>query len=183
MTIDEESLMLPRFIAFLAVSVVIVIVSWPSFRQPRSHGFFRFFVFETALLLVLLNVGYWFADPFTFLHVVSWISLIVSAYLVIHSLLLLRTRGKPEGSFEATTQLVTSGVYRYLRHPMYASLLYLGFGAFLKHISLTSTSMMLALAAFLFATAKVEERENMDRFGPEYKAYCRKTRMFVPFIW
>jgi len=35
---------------------------------------------------------------------------------------------------------------------------------------------------FTVATAKVEERENLKKFGAEYQTYRSKTKMFVPFI-
>ena len=53
----------------------------------------------------------------------------------------LRTRGKPNKeerpdaqlmAFERTTKLVTSGIYKYIRHPLYSSLLLLAWGAFFK---------------------------------------------------
>ncbi len=37
-------------------------------------------------------------------------------------------------------------------------------------------------SAFLIATAKVEEKENVLKFGDQYVAYMKKTKMFVPFL-
>jgi len=34
----------------------------------------------------------------------------------------------------------------------------------------------------LAATAAVEERENLARFGVTYAAYMKRTRRFVPFV-
>lgn len=46
-------------------------------------------------------------------------------------------------------------------------------------------SVVLALGAsgFLIAAAVAEERENLQRFGPDYAAYLKRTRRFVPVLW
>jgi len=53
-----------RLIIFGVVSAGSLFLSWGSLRDFRSHGFFRFFAFESILGLFLLNVTYWFRDPF-----------------------------------------------------------------------------------------------------------------------
>jgi protein-S-isoprenylcysteine O-methyltransferase Ste14 len=42
--------------------------------------------------------------------------------------------------------------------------------------------LAVTLSVFLTATAKVEEVENLWKFGDGYAAYMKKTRMFVPFL-
>ncbi|MGB9072376.1 MAG: isoprenylcysteine carboxylmethyltransferase family protein [Terriglobales bacterium] len=91
-------------------------------------------------------------------------------------------RREEEIGIEATTTLVTVGAYRYIRHPLYASLLCLGWGAFFKHVTLFGFLLVVTLSAFLTATAKVEEAENLRKFGDSYAAYMKKTKMFVPFL-
>src|SRR3990170_427623 len=100
-----------------------------------------------------------------------------SLFMAMHGFYLLRTLGRPRESFEATTQLVRQGAYRYIRHPLYSSLLWFAWGAFLKEISLFSTILV------LIATARVEEGENLRKFGEGYAAYQRETRMFIPFVF
>jgi protein-S-isoprenylcysteine O-methyltransferase Ste14 len=138
--------------------------------------------------LVLLNAKLWFFDPYTVRQLVSWILLIVSLFLAVHSFRLLKQIGQPDGrkgtieGFEKTTRLVTVGAYHYIRHPMYSSLLGLGWGAFLKGISLYSIILVIICTAALIATAKVEEAENLERFGEKYTAYMQRTKMFIPYL-
>ena len=172
-----------RLIVFVIVSAGILFLSWGSLRDYRSHGFFRFFAFESILGLFLLNVTHWFRDPFSVLHILSWSLLLVSLFLVVHGFRLLRVVGRPEGNFENTTTLVTVGAYKYIRHPLYSSLLLFGWGVFFKHPSLASGVLALAATAFLVATAWVEEQENLQRFGAEYEAYMKETKMFIPFLF
>jgi protein-S-isoprenylcysteine O-methyltransferase Ste14 len=38
-------------------------------------------------------------------------------------------------------------------------------------------------SAFLIATAKVEETENLEKFGSDYAVYMKTTKMFIPFLF
>lgn len=175
----------------LGGTILLVAVSWRSLRQPKSHGFFRFFAFEAILCIVVVNAPIWFHRPFAPMQLVSWALLVASLALVVHGFYLLRHVGRPSkpnaGSplfrVENTASLVTSGAYRFIRHPLYASLLYLAWGATFK--SLTPVSLVLAfvVTVALVATAKAEEVENVRRFGNAYREYMAHTRwLFIPFL-
>jgi len=153
-----------------------------SIKAKRPHGIPRFFAFESIIVLLLLNIPFWFERPFVWNQMISWILLVLSLVFAILGFLFLQVIGKPCGDIENTSKLVTVGLYRYIRHPMYASLLFLGTGIFLKDISIYAVFLALINAAALTATAKREEKEMSDKFGDEYIAYKQKTRMFVPFI-
>ncbi len=173
---------LSKIVIFTVVSLPIIWVSWPSFTNRRSHGFYRFFAFESILILVLVNVDYWFREPFAVHQIVSWLLLAGSLYLAIHGFYLLRVVGKPDGPIENTTVIVTLGAYRYIRHPIYSSLLVGGWGLFFKHPDLIGGLLALVVTVSVFATARAEEKELVQKFGAEYAAYMKKTRMFVPFL-
>ena len=87
-----------------------------------------------------MNVDSWFVAPLSGHQILSWILLTLSAVLAAHTLWLLHTIGKPDSrrtdasliGIERTTELVTIGAYRYIRHPAYGSLLYLTWGVFFK---------------------------------------------------
>jgi protein-S-isoprenylcysteine O-methyltransferase Ste14 len=101
----------------------------------------------------------------------------------IEGIRLLRKVGKPTDELEDTTVLVEVGAYKYIRHPLYASLLLLGLGAFLKAPSLLAGALTVAASAFLVATAKVEEKLNLEKFGSQYADYMKRTKMFVPYLF
>ena len=155
-----------------------------------SHGFPRFFAFEAVLALIVLNAPHWFVSPFAAQQIFSWILLILSIVLVVWGVILLRrlgrsrpaTDGSPEFEWENTERLVTTGIYRYIRHPMYSSLLFLAWGALLKSVSLVTLILAGVATLALAFTAKAEEAENITRFGVEYRNYMRRTKRFVPFL-
>jgi protein-S-isoprenylcysteine O-methyltransferase Ste14 len=181
-----------RVVLFFIASVAILPLSWRSLRNSRTHGFYRFFAFETLTALILLNAPVWFRDPFSPRQLVSWSLGAASIGLAIEGFRLLRVIGQPGPTtaqsanlpFENTTALVTVGAYRLIRHPLYASLLALAWCAHLKDpLGGASIALTLGATGFLLATAIAEERENLRRFGTAYAEYMETTRRFIPFLF
>lgn len=184
-TLDEFRLAL-----FVVVTIGLAAISWRTLPSIRSHGFFRFIAWEAIAALIIWNLPFWFTDSLSAKQVVSWIVLCASLYVLWQGVSRLRTArqssSRTEGelfAFEKTSELVTSGIYHRIRHPLYASLLYLAWGAFLKSVSLTSTILVVVASASLVATAKAEEKECMKYFGEQYRSYAKGTKMFIPFVF
>jgi len=124
------------------------------------------------------------------MQIISWILLIISIILVFQSFYLLKKRGgirdrrndPANYKFENTTVLVKDGIYKFIRHPMYSSLLFLCLGAFSKNISIYTILLTVIAILSLVFTAKTEEKENIKFFGHSYLEYIKETKMFVPFI-
>lgn len=181
-----------KIISFIIGSVFLVTVSRKSLPHPRSHGFYRFFAWECMLALFLLNVDFWFRDPFAWNQILAWTLLIACIVPLVFGVQALRSRGKPVVSrtgdesllaFEKTTQLVTSGIYKYIRHPLYSSLFLLMWGISFKSLSLASISFALLATLFLLLTAKADEAECVKFFGSAYSDYMKTTRMFIPYVF
>jgi protein-S-isoprenylcysteine O-methyltransferase Ste14 len=58
----------------------------------------------------------------------------------------------------------------------------LGWGIFFKNLSFFSGGLVLIATAFLVATSIVEEAENTQKFGADYRAYVKTTKRFIPFL-
>lgn len=181
-----------QWIIFIVVSSIIVAVSWKSLQQPGSHGFYRFFAWEAILALIVINMPFWFRNPFAWNQILAWALLILCMIPLVFGVQALRTRGKPvekrEGepsllAFEKTTALVTSGIYQYIRHPLYSSLFLLAWGAFFKSPSWIGAALAVTATFFLVATAKADEAECTRFFGPQYQDYMKQTKRFVPYIF
>jgi len=176
---------------FLLGSLGFIFLSRRALKEHHLYGFPRFFAFEAILGLVVLNGGDWFTRPFSLPQLLSWLLLLGSAYLAIYSFRVLRVYGVPDSSiqdsgkleFEKTTHLVTKGPYRLIRHPLYASLLFLTWGIALKQINLVSMMLAIIASLALFLTAVYEERENLIKFGDEYAGYVQHSKRFIPYIF
>ncbi len=77
--------------------------------------------------------------------------------------------------------LVTGIPYKYIRHPMYTSVILVGLGMMLSAYSNFTLSIWLVLSVVMFVKAKYEESLLIERF-PEYEKYCANTKAFIPFI-
>jgi len=191
---DEESVfimgILARTMLFSLSTFFFLRVSWRSLHNPGTHGFYRFFVFEGILLLVLINQPHWFVDPFSVQHILSWCLLLISICFICQSLWMLNKRGGyaerkemlENHAFENTINVVESGLYHYIRHPMYSSLLFLAWGTFLKQVSTVTLVLVGFVSVLLLITARVEEKENIRFFGDSYREYMKRSKLFIPWI-
>ena len=85
-------------------------------------------------------------------------------------------RPRPDG------HLVEVGVYRWLRHPVYAGLIYAGLGWGVLTASWPALLVALLLAVLLDAKARREEAWLRDRYEG-YAKYRQRTKRFVPGIY
>lgn len=179
-----------QWIIFLVGTMAIVWVSRASLGDIQSHGFYRFFAWEIILIMFAVNVRYWIKNPFSFRQVIAWSLLTISLILIFKGVQLFRQEGRIDQDrndpslvgIEKTTELVTTGVYHYIRHPFYSSLLFLGWGIFFKQITWMISLLAIAATVFLVVTAKKEEVENIKYFGEKYRKYMQGTKMFIPFV-
>jgi protein-S-isoprenylcysteine O-methyltransferase Ste14 len=79
-------------------------------------------------------------------------------------------------------ELVTSGPYHLVRHPIYSGILVAGVGTAVALSWLWLTAVVLAGVYFLYS-ARVEERYLTERFPDDYPVYKRSTKLLVPFVF
>lgn len=178
-------------IIFSVITLWLTFFSRASLRKPGSHGMYRFFAWEFMLGLFVLNLRFWNVDETAPHQILAGILFIASLLLVLAAVAQLHLLGKPDSrrsdlplfKFEKTTTLVTTYVYRYVRHPMYGSLFLLCAGCFFKKPSLTGVILLVGASGFLVATARAEEAENIRYFGEAYQQYMKRSKMFIPFIF
>jgi protein-S-isoprenylcysteine O-methyltransferase Ste14 len=177
-------------ILFLAGSAIVVWWSRKPLSKPGSHGFYRFFAWEAILGLIVMNRDVWGSDPYSPHQFTSWLLMLASIALVMTGVLTLQRDGSPDAKrddgsfyeFEKTTQLVSHGIFGYIRHPMYSSLLALAWGAYFQAPSPLGTAVALFATGALWLTAKTDEQECLAYFGREYADYMKRTKRFIPFL-
>jgi len=179
-----------KIIMFIALSVPVIYLSKHSLLDNRSHGFTRFFSWECIIALFVINFEHWFKAPFSYVQIASWILLFISLWFVTEGALRLKKARKPGivrvdeklFRFEKTTELVTNGLYRYIRHPMYSSLLFLTWGIWFKQPMAVTLPVALLSSWLLWVTAQRDEKLCISHFGDTYREYMGRTKRLIPFI-
>lgn len=78
--------------------------------------------------------------------------------------------------------LVTSGLYRLMRHPLYVSMITGMFGWSLIQLSIAGLIYTVVVAVFFDRKAEGEERMLVERY-PEYVDYAQRVRRFIPGVY
>lgn len=80
--------------------------------------------------------------------------------------------------------LVTDGVYRYIRHPMYASHLLWGIAqCLLLQNWIAGWNLLVAMIPFCWVRIPREEKMMLDNFGDVYRDYMQRTGALIPHFW
>ena len=87
----------------------------------------------------------------------------------------------PPATRRADTELVTSGPYAFVRHPIYGGILLMMTGT---AIGIIPSWWLVAAAAgiYFFYSARAEEAFMTERFPDSYPAYRARTKMLLPFV-
>lgn len=171
-----------KTVIFAVVALFIFVKFIPAFGSFKKHDFYMFFAFEALLVLLFLNIGFWFSDPFSWDKIISWVLLLSSILFALSGFYTLIKYGKAEEGWEETTQLINRGAFYYIRHPLYTSLMLLALGIFLKNVSLPSAGACLVAIISLVTASLMEEEENLEKFGKAYEKYKEGKRRYIPFV-
>ncbi len=176
--------------AFLLLSLPLVALSRRSLFGLKNHGLYRFVVWECILWLAIRNYRYMIVERFDAQQIIASMLMIASLGFVVAAVSAMHRKGGASRgrrdptlfAFEKTTVLVESGIFRWVRHPMYSSLLLLAWGILLRHIepSLVVVAVVATCAGLI--AVWTEERENLEYFGDGYRQYMRKTKRFIPYV-
>ena len=137
-------------------------------------------------LLVLFQFTFWglimlFSKGF-FGSFLSMTIFILGSWLGIWALLHNRVGNfNVQPKMKEGAELITSGIYAYIRHPMYLSVILMNFAFVVCHITFFQITLFLALIIVLFLKAKREESLWLEE-NLKYAEYKRSTKLFLPFL-
>ncbi len=140
------------------------------------------------LILFFLFLGVWITDSFVF-HYSTFLSEIVPDYIrmatagpVLIAGWYLARRGmkKVFGSRREKPGVITTGVFRIVRHPIYTGAILFYLGSTLITLSIASAAFWLLITGFYIFICRYEERILTETFGNDYLEYKKKTGMLFP---
>jgi len=140
------------------------------------------------LIFLVVFLVIWIADSFVFKYS-TFLTRYVSNYirvpialivLIISGLLAWAGLKAVFGETREEPQVITTGVFSIVRHPIYLGsiLLYLGF--ILLSLSLLSVLVWILIIVFYYMISRYEEKLLIQRFGSAYEEYKKKVPMLFP---
>lgn len=168
------------------------------FRRMLGNGFMKFYrlfynVFAVLSILPVLYLMITLPDdplyqvpaPLSYVMRVGQVLSVVLLFVsVLQTDILSFTGLRQFLAEEKTGRLITSGLYRFVRHPLYTfSLLILWLS---PNMSVNTFIVYLALTVYILVGIYFEERKLLREFGQEYAEYRAMTPMLIPglrFAW
>jgi protein-S-isoprenylcysteine O-methyltransferase Ste14 len=184
-------LLLLEAVAFLPVGFYHRIRSHTGEKIDRwQEGVFILFGLRLTALVLLAGTIAWIIDPkwmaWSSLPIpvwLRWVGLAVAVTAGVVWVWTVHTLGKNLTDTVVTRKdhsLVTSGPYRWVRHPFYTAL---GVGVVGGGLAMASGFFLVLgglVVGFLVARTRIEEEKLLERFGDEYRDFMRRTGRFLP---
>lgn len=185
--------------AVLAANLVMVAIRAPHGRRSRALKIIRSCkTTQEVLLLTLAWIGFfvpivWIVSPvFSFAeYPLHLFPLIAGVICLAVGLWLFHRSHADLGQYWSITlevrenhRLITHGIYRRIRHPMYTALFLFSVGQLLALPNWIAGPSYLVSFGILFALRLgAEERMMLETFGDEYVAYMARTKRLIPGLW
>lgn len=179
----------PLFLTLLCLWVILELfvgrhgLNARSLLSDRGSGFLVTLTIDLGLLAAFAAAwqGVTRMEPW-----VSWLGIAVMALglaLRVFSILWLGRMFTRVVQIVPGHRLITSGPYRFVRHPSYSGLLLFFLGTGLALGSWLSVAAMVLIPAVGIAyRIIVEERTLLTEFGDEYRAYMGRVKRLIPFL-
>jgi protein-S-isoprenylcysteine O-methyltransferase Ste14 len=141
------------------------------------------------LILLFAFLIVWIGDSFflrasTFLseEVPLYVRLILLGLAVLCAVYLARSGHAVASHHERPEGVVSTGAFRYVRHPLYLASLLFYLGLAVSTASLFSFALLVVIFFFHDYIASYEEERLFDKYGEDYGAYKKRTGKWVPKI-
>ncbi len=159
-------------------------------NQPHLTGEHRWG--DTGqLILFFIFMAIWIADSFIFKYSTALTEVIPNAVRMPVALVVfaaggwLASRGMKAvfGVQRSAPGVITSGVFRHVRHPIYTGALLFYLGAILSTLSIFSALLWFVILGFYYTISRYEERILIKEFGQDYLHYRKNTGMLFPKVF
>ena len=140
------------------------------------------------LILFFMFLGVWITDSFLFQYSTSlgevvpdYIRVIAAGLVLLAGWYLARGGMKAVfGTVREKPEMINTGVFRIVRHPIYLGAILFYLGATLITMSIVSAALWLFIVGFYISISRYEERILIEAFGNDYLEYKKKTGMLFP---
>jgi len=116
--------------------------------------------------------------------IIGFLVMVIGGLILISSRIIIGRFGTSKITIEKNHDIITVGLYKYIRHPIYFGMLLTFFGFALSFRSLI-LSIVFFLSFFILFKIRMDLEEKLlkSRFGEQYETYLKKTKRLIPFIY
>ncbi len=183
------------FLALYTIGIIVLLIKFIPLRR-RQEVFEKQIVDSRRFLPMICLPVDWLVPPLILLSGIGQLQAIwpllrilgfgLSLYAFIILTWVPRTLGRfliPQAAVFPDHMLVTSGPFRFLRHPSFSGALALWLGAALGTLNWLLFILWIPLVVAKTIQARAEEEILHTKFGSVYEEYTRKTGRFLPKFW
>ncbi len=139
-----------------------------------------FVIAQVLLLLIFIAIPGGIASNFG-IQLFAFILVISGTVLSSAAMIRLGPGLTPLPRPSEKSRLITSGIYKYIRHPIYTGLILIMIGITVNSLNIPKGIITVFLWVLLFYKTQYEEHLLLKRF-PEYDSYKKRTGRFIPFL-
>ena len=143
------------------------------------------FIFTTGLFICAWSL----VSKYGSLYILSVQSIVGLTFIVLGYTIAVVALITLRGSYSATLvirkdhKLITHGIFRLIRHPIYLGIIVVTIGFPVYALSLYGLIIMLVLIPIFLVRIGIEEKMLTDEFGDKYRAYQKETSKLIPYIY
>ena len=190
-----------------AMIIMIVIVSWilysylvpKNFKEWRNAGLVQAFIialyaemYGFPLTIYLLTSFLGIDIPWLHTRGHLWgtllgledtgamIEMFIGFAFILVGLMLMARGWRLVFSAQEKDELVTDGIYKYVRHPQYTGIFIALFGQLIHWPTVVTLLLFPVIAGAYYHLARKEEKAMISKFGEAYRAYMQSVPMFFP---
>ncbi|HLO17219.1 MAG TPA: isoprenylcysteine carboxylmethyltransferase family protein [Anaerolineales bacterium] len=142
-----------------------------------NFGFLRKLGIPTDRLAILL------LPPTIVLNIIVILLLVVGLMIAIVARRTLAGNWSGAVALKKDHELITTGFYHYVRHPIYTGMLIMILGTALSFATLGACIGFLIILFGVLLKLNQEEALLAEHFAQEYLSYKKHTRVLIPFLW
>lgn len=187
----QPTVLFPILLLFVFIGIDILIrpISTKKDAFQRSFLIISFLLFPLFLYLPYFEFFFW--EKSLSENGLAWYFLILGTLflffggsIIFCSRLQLGEFGGPKLVIETNHILIQTGLYRYIRHPMYLGFLclFLGYNIALGGIFVAFISTCFFFLLFRYRMT-IEENQLLREFGNDFSIYKKKTKRLIPFLY
>ena len=175
--IAENAILLGYLIAYATRAEAV------SVARGIAQVIFPFVVAALPMVMALAPVNFAHYLPVTSRHYVAYHAVVMGLIFTgaIMNLVGLLTMRRAFSIMSEARVLVTRGIFKYVRHPLYTGHFIMFFGSLCLRIHVYTVLLYILFVLGQFIRAKIEEQKLTDTF-PQYTGYKKVTGMFFPRI-